>query len=132
MKYLNDYTEEAISAIMEKHGAFFAFSNRQFDEKKKEGIKYVQLGSGMICPSDNGITLMKEIIGVGERGRQQDLKENGREGVIERELYNHEAFYTGDIESTVDALEGYGITQAEVRAVYIKERNTESVKRAMA
>ena len=34
MKTLTDYTSDAISAAMEKYGAFFAFSNAQFEEKK--------------------------------------------------------------------------------------------------
>ena len=34
MKYLSDYTQEHLTKAIEKHGAFFAFSKSQFDEKK--------------------------------------------------------------------------------------------------
>ena len=38
-------------------GAFFAFSNEQVDEQKQEGVKYVSLGAGMICPKENASRL---------------------------------------------------------------------------
>ncbi|WP_456303359.1 DUF7659 family protein, partial [Vibrio lentus] len=42
-------------------GAFFAFSNKQFDEAKKEGVKYASLGMGLICPVDNAKQLMTRL-----------------------------------------------------------------------
>lgn len=122
MKYLNDYTEDQITKVMDQHGAFFAFSNQQFDEKKKDGVKYISCGAGLICPKENAVQLLKDINDVGEKGIQQDVGENGREAIIKRELANHEAYYTGDVDSTVDALEGYGITREEIVTVYRKER----------
>lgn len=128
MKYLNDYTEDQINKIMEQYGAFFAFSNQQFDEKKKEGIKYVSCGAGLICPKDNAMQLMKDVIDVGQKGRKQDIQENGHEAIIKRELINHEAYYTGDVDSTVDALDGYNITREAIVAIYNKEQNTRRVE----
>ena len=122
MKYLSDYTEEGISKALEEFGGFYAFSTKQFNEAKKEGVKYVSLGAGLICPEDNALQLVNAIMAVGNNGIQQDLAENGKEAIIRRELYNHEAFYTGDIESTVDALQNYPITEEEVRDVFRKER----------
>lgn len=122
MKYLNDYTEDAITKVLNQHGAFFAFSNQQMDEKKKEGVTYVNCGSGLICPKENAIQLMKDVINVGDKGIQQDVRENGREAIIKRELANHEAYYTGDVDSTVDALDSYNITREEIVDVYRKER----------
>jgi hypothetical protein len=40
MKYLTDYTQEAQTKLFEEKGVFFAFSNKQFEEQRKEGIKY--------------------------------------------------------------------------------------------
>ena len=62
MKTLNDYTDKAISAVLEKHGAFFAFSKTQFEEKQVEGVKYVTDVSGMVCPKENYNQLIKEMI----------------------------------------------------------------------
>jgi hypothetical protein len=39
-----------ISEILGRHGAFFAFSQRQFEEQQVRGVKYAHCGAGMICP----------------------------------------------------------------------------------
>ena len=38
---------------------------------------------------------------------KKDIDENGIDGIIRRELYNHECFYTGDISNAVSFLEQY-------------------------
>ena len=122
MKYLTDYTDKAISEAFNKAGAFFAFGQKQFDEKKKDGVVYVNMGAGLICPKDNADQLDKDLEAATKAGIAADLEENGRIAVIKRELYNHEAFYTGEIEDTCEALKPYGITEAEIRIVYNQER----------
>lgn len=42
-----------ISQVLSKYGAFWAFGEAQFNEQKQEGIKYISLGAGLICPKDN-------------------------------------------------------------------------------
>lgn len=123
MKYLSDYTENGISEALEKFGGFFAFSDKQFNEAKKEGVKYTQIGHCLICPVENAIALSKAIIEVHDRAVQQDLQENGKDAIIERELYNYEAFYTGEIDDTVDAVKVYGFTHDDVLLVYRNIRN---------
>ncbi|WP_418181308.1 hypothetical protein ACNSOL_12435 (plasmid) [Aliarcobacter lanthieri] len=118
MKTLNDYTSEAISAVMEKYGAFFAFSKKQFEEKQVEGVKYVIDGSGMAAPKENYKTLVKEMNEIYSEGVKQDIAENGLNAIIKRELANYECYYTGDIEDAVEALEDYGITHEQVLKVF--------------
>ena len=48
MKYLSHYTEEATTKLLTKYNGFFAFGQKQFDEAKKEGVKYVDRGAGLI------------------------------------------------------------------------------------
>lgn len=107
MKYLQDYINAGQTKAFEKAGAFFAFSDKQFLEQKKEGVKYTQCGAGMICPVDTCKQLIKELDECYKAGIEQDMKENGCENIIKRELSNHEAYYTGDISSTVEALADY-------------------------
>jgi hypothetical protein len=57
------------------------------------------------------------------QGIAADIAENGKENIIKRELYNHEAFYTDDITSTTEALDAYGFTVDEIRTVYRTERH---------
>ena len=118
MKTLNDYTDKAISAVLEKHGAYFAFSKKQFEEKQVEGVKYVTDDSGMVCPKENYEQLVKEMLEIYEEGVKQDIAENGLTAIIKRELANYECYYTNDIEDAVEALEDYGVTHEQVLTVF--------------
>jgi hypothetical protein len=122
MKYLSEYTEQTIAEAMKKAGAFFAFSNKQFDEVKKEGVKYVDCGMGLICPKDTATTLLTEINEAHAKGIEQDIKENGLVGIIKRELNNHECYYTGNTEDAENALKDYPIKPEDIRAVF-KNKN---------
>ena len=118
MKYLRDYIEEGQTKAITKAGAFFAFSDKQFDEASKAGIKYVNLFAGLVCPKDTAKQLLVELEEVNEAGIKQDIAENGTEGVVKRELENHEAYYTGDISSTVDALSLYQIPLEDIKRIF--------------
>jgi len=120
MKFLQDYIDEAQSKTLDDNGAFFAFGKKQFDEAKKEGVKYTSLGYGLICPTDNADKLIGDLERIAEEGIKQDIKENGIKAIIERELANHEVQITRDISDTVSALDGYGITEEQIKAVYKK------------
>ena len=116
MKYLSDYTKEATTELLKDTGAFFAFSNKQFDEQKQEGVTYCRLNSGTICPKANAQKLVEGMKSVFEAGIKRDLAENGKKGIIHRELGNHEYCITLDITDTSGALSGYGITDDEIQA----------------
>jgi len=121
MKYLNDYMENAQTRLFDKTGAFFAFSTSQFDEAKKEGVKYVSVGAGMICPKENTKELIETLDSIYNGAIKKDLKENGKEAIIKRELYNYECFYTGDISDAVENLDSYGFTREEIYSIYQSE-----------
>ena len=110
--------EQQQTAAFERYGAFFAFSDKQLKEKRVKGIKYVSLFSGLIAPKDNAKRLLEELEAITDNYIKCDTKENGKTAIIERELANHEAGYTYSIDDTVNALESYGITAAEVQAVF--------------
>ena len=118
MMYLSDYMQEAQTALFKSTGAFFAFSPKQFNEAREEGVKYTSCGAGMICPSDNVDRLMTDLEKIGVKGIAQDMAENGKKAIIHRELANHEAQLTGDIDTTLEALAGYPITWDDVKAEY--------------
>lgn len=109
---------ERQTIALEKAGAFFAFSTKQFEEKKVAGVTYVNGPAGMICRKDSIDTLLAELKTIYEESIQQDIAENGLNAIIRRELNNHEAYYTGDIESTADALEDYPVTTDDILAVF--------------
>ena len=55
-------TTDYLTPILEANGAFFAFSQSQFDEQKKEGVIYVSMGAGLICPKENAENALKRYI----------------------------------------------------------------------
>lgn len=124
MKTLNDYKDDAISALLDKYGAFFCFGSKQFEEKRKPEVKYTYCGAGLLVPSEHAHTVISGIIEIGDQAVEQDKQENGKEKIIERELFNHEAFYTNDISSTVEALQVYGYTQEDVWPIFVTLRKT--------
>lgn len=122
MKYLTNYIEDAQTAAFDKAGAFFAFSNDQFEKGKKDGVVYASLGSGLICPKGKGAALMDSLDNIYKEGVAQDIKENGIKAIIKRELFNHECFYTGEIDQCVDKLADYPTTEQEIRTIFIELR----------
>ena len=127
MKYLSHYIQDKQTQAFNETGAFFAFSNQQFDDEKKEGVKYAVIGMGLICPVDNAKQLMTRLDSIAQEGIAEDIKENGKKAIIRRELFNHECFYTNDICDCVEKLEGYGISYDEIYEVFNHIRKTEDV-----
>ncbi|MDR1699565.1 MAG: hypothetical protein LBR68_00015 [Lachnoclostridium sp.] len=116
--------ESRLSNLFKTLGIFFAFSTEQFNSQKKEGVTYVSAGSGMIIPKDKvedfkkGFSLMnKEINQLYEKFIPMD-------DYILCELYNHEAFYTGDLEDSFEAiiLHYPDCTMEDVERVFYKKR----------
>jgi hypothetical protein len=118
MNYLSDYTSVKQTKLWNDNGAFFAFSQQQLDAEKKEGVVYVSMGLGLIAPKENAFKILKGLEAIHTEGIKQDISENGIKAIIHRELANYETQITGDISDTVDALEDYGITRAQVSAEY--------------
>lgn len=116
--------EDKVSQLIKDCSMFFAFSNEQFDKNKtplQEGEKYVSLGAGCYMPKGN---VEKWIAGTKEIDKwyRDTVKANKqRKANILYELLNHEAFYTNDIDDTVEAL-GSDYTPAEVLEVFRAER----------
>tara|TARA_R110000765_G_scaffold423670_1_gene532905 strand:- start:164 stop:559 length:396 start_codon:yes stop_codon:yes gene_type:complete len=116
MKTLSSYTEARTTELLNSTGAFFAFSQKQFEEKQIDGVDYVSMGNGLIAPKNNTDKIVEGFNVISSESIAQDIAENGKPAIIRRELANHEAQITSDISDTVEALEGYGITEIEVRA----------------
>ncbi|MGO2168724.1 DUF7659 family protein [Pseudoalteromonas sp.] len=117
---LSTIIKPKITELYNKTGAFFAFGDEQFNKAKTEGVKYVQLQSGLICPKENAKQVVEGMSKIIKVGIQDDLRINGKANIIKRELFNYECFYTGDIDDCVDALKDYGINLEEIQQVYSK------------
>jgi uncharacterized membrane protein YgaE (UPF0421/DUF939 family) len=122
MKFLTDYMEEKQTQLFKETNAFFAFSQSQFNEGKKEGVKYVNMHGGMFCNILHTDKLTKGLEEIWQTAIKQDIEENGIPAIIIRELHNHEAFYTCDIEQTAEELEPYNIHPDIILMFYHEER----------
>jgi len=127
MKYLSDYINDGQQKAIDRAGAFFCFSTAQFNQQKVDGVQYVSLFGGMVCPKEKAGELVRELDRVYHAGVKQDIAENGIDAIIKRELLNHECYYTGDIEDAVEKLKDYGVGYDEILAVYRRERDTVEV-----
>jgi len=120
MKFLTDYIQDDQTKAFNKADAFFAFSPKQYEEGTKEGIKYVDCGGGLFCNALKVDTMIKELSAIHKKGIKQDIEDNTIDGIIKRELENHEAEYTGDPTSTIEALQDYPIEPEQVKAIFLK------------
>ncbi len=118
MKSLTNYTEKAQTELFNSTGAFFAFSEEQLNKNRKEGVVYCSLGAGLIAPKNNAKALIGGLEEIQRQGIEQDLAENGKRAIIERELANYECYYTGDPTDCIEALSDYDISADEIRAVF--------------
>lgn len=127
MKYLSHYIQDAQTELLNRLGGFFAFSQSQLDEQKKEGVEYASASFGLIAPKDNMKELLEGLENIYKLGIEKDKAENGIENIIKRELSNHEAYYTMSINATFNAISDYGVTREQVLEIFNKERLTAEV-----
>lgn len=118
MKYLQDYMEDKQSALFNETNTIFAFSREQFNESKKEGITYINMGAGMLTDKRHVKKLLEGLEKIYKDSIQQDIKENGIYAIIKRELANHEAWYTIDITDTKEKLKDYPITEDQILKIF--------------
>ena len=122
MKNLSTIINEKINQLLKKYNGFFAFSEKQFEEAKKENVKYVCWGAGLYLEAGKSEEFDEDFKSIIKEAIEQDLKENGKEAIIERELENYECYYTNDISNAVIHLKDYDITYDEIKAVFNKNK----------
>lgn len=112
------------TVLFNECGLFWAFSDEQFAQNQtplQEGDQYVHIGMGGYLPKskvDAFSAGMKEI-NTWYKKEVADNKDLRRKEII-YELGNHEAWYTNDIEDTMEAL-GPDYTAKEVWKVFKEE-----------
>lgn len=120
METPNVKRQKDVNDLITKCEVFFAFSDKQLAEGKAklpEGEKLVNIGLGGFMPKRNIEMYLSGMKQIDKDFRQAMKDQKARRDHIEYELWNHEAFYTRDIESTLDAL-GDEFTREEVLHVF--------------
>ena len=127
MKYRSEYAKEGMTKAFESAGAFFAFTDDQYNKVAVDGVDYCSMGAGLIAPVDNAVALRAELDRLYVESIKADLADNGINPIIRRELFNYECFYSSDISECVDALKDYdGISEALIIQQYNHIRRTET------
>jgi hypothetical protein len=125
VQQLNQERETAQTELFKQVRLFWAFSNQQLEEGKKqinyqEGEKLVHIGGGGYIPKSNVDTFLNGLETI-NKAYKEGVKQNKlRPKLIAYQLANHECYYTGDIQPALMAL-GNDFTEEEVRQVYRKE-----------
>lgn len=128
LEQLKKEKSEAINKLFSDCGVFFAFSDKQFEEGKTKcqihaGEKLASVGGGGFVRLEKADELKAGVDSILAK-YNEDVKAFGlRKDLIRYELFNHEAFYTYDITSTVEAL-GEGFTREEVAEVFNSIKDT--------
>lgn len=127
---LKKIREEKQTVIFEKYNVFFAFSNEQLRKgvekcNLQEGEKIISMGLGGYLPKKHLDDFLNEMEALNKWFKEQGKNKAMRRKLIAYELSNHEAFYTRDIDDTLNAL-GDGYTYDEVYQVYLKEQKKHS------
>lgn len=118
--------QKKVDELITKCNVFFAFSNEQFyaganANPLTEGDKYVRMNGGGFIPKSKVNDFIKGMDEISKWFKDATKDAKVRQANIAYELANHEAYYTGEIDATLDAL-GEDYTHDEVLAVYRKER----------
>jgi len=122
MKSFQSYTQDKIRTVFKDMGAFFAFSNRQFNEARQEGVEYVALDAGLVVPKGNVKDTLERLEQINKEAVSAFLQDHDKDSIILYELRNHECFYTGNIDDCVDKVANFNITEQEVMAVFLREK----------
>ena len=117
--------EKQVNELMKSLGVFWAFSKKRFDENKtplQAGDKYVDIGAGGFMPKSNIDKFTDGMKAITDEFNAKMKEQKARREHIHYELNNHEAYYTRDITSTLDAL-GDEFTREEVLSVFDGRHN---------
>ena len=118
VKPLTKYVNDAQSEVFRDNGAFFAFSDKQVNEQKNDGVKYVSVGSGLICPKENAKTVMAGVSSTYKAGIKLRLKDYTLSQICQYELSNHEAQISYDLDLVRDVLSDYGVDDEMFKKEY--------------
>jgi hypothetical protein len=99
--------QDAQTKAFEENKAFFAFGQDQFNEQKIDGIEYVSMGAGLICPKENAKRLDNQLKDAYQSAIDMDVKENGAAAIIEREYFNCECQISMNNDECVSAIYGH-------------------------
>lgn len=129
------YQETEQTKLFKKYGAFFLFGNQsEIVEKLKAkkqlfltaGImnkddKFCSMGYGLLAPTKNVPKIREGMNLIQKTKVAKDIKDNGINKIIVRELYNYETFVSYDLTDVKEALKPYNVTDEQIQNAFTKE-----------
>lgn len=113
MNYFN--IDVKINDLLTANGAFFAFTEQQFNDEALPGVEYKRIYAGMLCPSDNVKTVMVGLDNLSNEKTHWELANNTIKTIIWDSLANYECQITGNYNDAIEALKVYGITEDDIK-----------------
>lgn len=127
MTTLSAIIEKEHARLFDEYQVFFAFNDEQakvgmmkYGYKETDMHMFADIGGGTILPKDNYKKFIEAHGAIVRTGILIDKQLHGLTAIIERELYNHECFYTGDYEPAFSALRGYDVTSKRVSDTFYR------------
>ena len=103
--------DKQVSEEIKKTGLFFAFSKEQFEENKTykdiENMKYYSIGLGGYIAEKDKEKYYNFNHKIFKKKKKDFINKVKKEDLILHELYNHESYYTYDIEEVVEIIQDY-------------------------
>ena len=114
---INQLADQQVTDILNKYHAFFAFSNKQFEEGRKDDLVYVSMDHGMYAPKIYADKVATEICAAYQDAAKIIQNQKSKKDRIWYELANHECQITMDYQDAIDALSIFDdITPDDVKA----------------
>jgi len=113
MNYFN--MDLKINDLLTANGAFFAFTEQQYNEEAVPGVEYKRLYAGMLCPADNAKKVINGLDSLSHEKTQWELANNSLKTIVWDALANYECQISGDYSDVIEALKVYGITEDVIK-----------------
>ena len=110
------------SDMLKSLGIFFAFSDYQFESQKQEGFEYYSTGYGMQVPKHKLEDYKTKSREISEKYNKMYAQLIGLDKFIADTLDNQEAYYSGDLEETLEIVQATfpECTYDDVQKIYNK------------
>lgn len=125
LSQINEEQQQKISALFERNGVIFAFSNKQFESNRKEGVTYVMMECGMIVPKENVKKVRDDFAQITKEYTGELQNHVTMEQYTHDKLLDHECYYTGNYAEVIEMVQDYYplCTHSDVREIYLKNVN---------
>ena len=108
-----------INDLLTANGAFFAFTEQQYNDEAMPDVEYKRLYAGMLCPSDNVKTVMNGLDSLSDEKTHWELANNSIKTIICDSLANYECQISGDYSDAIEALKPYGISEDQIKTEWL-------------